>query len=62
MDEDGWLRDTDGGLIVWIPPGLRENIQVQGRLVLDNMLDSNITLFNFGGFSGLNWEEMVAGA
>lgn len=57
MDEDGWLRGTDGELILWVPPGLRANVQSQAQQVID-LRKVSPTVIDFGDFTGERWAEM----
>lgn len=57
MDKDGWLRGTEGQLIVWVPPGLRANVQSQARLVI-NPSKPAPTVIDFGDFNGERWAEI----
>lgn len=32
LHEDGWLRDPEKNLILWIPPGFRNSLDIKGQL------------------------------
>lgn len=59
MDDDGWLRGTGGELIVWVPPGLRADIQILARLAID-VRKPFPTVIDFGDFTGEQWTEMFS--
>lgn len=59
MNDNGWLRGTGGELIVWVPPGLRTNIQALARLVID-VREPFPTVIDFGDFAGERWAEMFS--
>lgn len=61
MDENGWLRGTGGELIVWVPPGLRANVQSQARQVIDPR-KALPTVIDFDNFTGERWAEMFSEA
>ena len=50
-DAEGWVRDTTGGLLYWVPPGYRRGLHSPALLTIPRDSDVRSVSLNFDNFA-----------
>ena len=62
-DSDGWVKDSDGGLLYWVPPDCREGLHSPALLRISMTSHSPSVSLHFDDFAfGTSWAQIFRGA
>ena len=58
-DSEGWVRDTTGGLLYWVPPDCRRGLHSPALLTIPRESDIRSVSLNFDNFAfGTSWAHI----
>ncbi|EJC99698.1 uncharacterized protein FOMMEDRAFT_160125 [Fomitiporia mediterranea MF3/22] len=60
IPKDGWLRTSDGGLLLWVPPKHRNSLHTNGHLCILTDADGQVMTFNWNKlYHGKEWIQIM---
>ncbi len=62
-DPDGWVRDSEGGLLYWVPPDCRTGLNSSARMTIPLTSRNRSVSLDFHDFAfGTSWTQILNNA